>query len=95
VPLYNLMEDAATAEISRSQVWQWIRHGAKLVDATTVTRARAHKILREEMAELGKSAPQGNRYRDAAALFAAVIDAERFVEFLTLPAYEQLVREGA
>jgi malate synthase len=95
VPLYNLMEDAATAEISRSQVWQWIRHGAKLVDATTVTRARAHKILKEEMAELGKSAPQGNRYRDAAALFAVVIDAERFVEFLTLPAYEQLVREGA
>jgi malate synthase len=95
VPLDNLMEDAATAEISRSQVWQWIRHGAKLADATAVTRALAHKILAEELAKLGKSAPQGNRYDDAAALFARVIDAERFVEFLTLPAYEQLVREGA
>jgi malate synthase len=95
VPLYNLMEDAATAEISRSQVWQWIRHGAKLADATTVTRALAHKILAEELAKLRKSAPQGNRHDDAATLFAEVIDAERFVEFLTLPAYEQLVREGA
>jgi malate synthase len=95
VPLYNLMEDAATAEISRSQVWQWIRHGAKLADATAVTRERAHKILAEEAARLGQSASQGHRYDDAAALFAQVIDADRFIEFLTLPAYEQLVREGA
>jgi malate synthase len=94
VPLYNLMEDAATAEISRSQVWQWIRHGARLDDGRAVTRALAHATLAQELAELNRSAPQGNRYDDAAKLFAQSIDAERFVEFLTLPAYEQLIREG-
>ena len=95
VPLYSLMEDAATAEISRSQVWQWIRHGAKLQDGRGVTRALCHEILEEEMTKLTQAAPKGHRYDEAARLFRELIDAEHFVEFLTLPAYEQIVREGA
>ncbi|HXY98924.1 MAG TPA: malate synthase A [Stellaceae bacterium] len=95
VPLYNLMEDAATAEISRSQVWQWIRHGAKLADGRRVTRELCHETLEEELRRLKQGAPAGNRFDDAAALFRDLIDAERFVEFLTLPAYEQILREGA
>ena len=95
VPLYSLMEDAATAEISRSQVWQWIRHGAKLEDGRRVTRELCHQTLEEEIEKLTRAAPEGHRYEDAARLFRELIDAERFVEFLTLPAYEQIVREGA
>jgi malate synthase len=95
VPLYNLMEDAATAEISRSQVWQWLRHGAKLADGRMVTRELCHAALEDELGKLKESAAQGNRFDDAARLFRDMIDAERFVEFLTLPAYEQIVREGA
>ena len=95
VPLYNLMEDAATAEISRSQVWQWIRHGAKLADGRQVTRDLAHATLEDELDKLRRDAPSGHRYEDAATLFRELIDAERFVEFLTLPAYEQIVGEGA
>jgi malate synthase len=88
------MEDAATAEISRSQVWQWIRHQAKLADGRVVDRALCRKILDEELKKLKEGAPAGERYDDAAKLFGDMIEAERFVEFLTLPAYEQLVQEG-
>ena len=95
LPLYNLMEDAATAEISRSQVWQWIRHRAKLADGRIVTRELARKILEEELGKLKQGAGEGNRYDDAAKLFLDMIEAKHFVEFLTLPAYEQIVREGA
>ncbi|HKW52573.1 MAG TPA: malate synthase A [Stellaceae bacterium] len=94
VPLYNLMEDAATAEISRSQVWQWIRHGAKLADGRTVDRMLAGKILDEELGKLKDGAASSNRYDDAAKLFRDMIEAGRFVEFLTLPAYAELVEEG-
>jgi malate synthase len=95
VPLYNLMEDAATAEISRSQVWQWIRHKAKLADGRIVDLPLCRKLLEEELAKLKAAAPGGERYDDAAKLFLEMIEAPRFVEFLTLPAYEQIVREGA
>src|SRR5260370_16175286 len=68
VPLYNLMEDAATAEISRAQIWQGIRHGAKLDDGRTIDRALAATILDEELEKLKGSSPAGNRYDDAARL---------------------------
>jgi malate synthase len=95
VPLYHLMEDAATAEISRSQVWQWRRHGAALADGRKVTLELCRQTLEEELAELKASTPKGHRFDDAAKLFLAMIESDRFVEFLTLPAYEQIVREGA
>jgi malate synthase len=73
----NLMEDAATAEISRSQIWQWLRHGR-------VARERVVEIEREELAALGSG------YEQAAEVFGEVALADGFTEFLTLPAYERL-----
>jgi malate synthase len=99
VPLYHLMEDAATAEISRAQVWQWIRHRAKLVDGRVVDKPLCRRLLDEELAKLkamvGAAAYDGGRYRDAARIFVGLIEAPRFPEWLTIPAYDQIVREGA
>jgi malate synthase len=99
VPLYHLMEDAATAEISRAQVWQWIRHKAKLADGRTVDLALCRTLLAEELDKLkalvGRDAYERGRYADATALFTALIEAGRFPEWLTIPAYEKLVAEGA
>jgi malate synthase len=89
VPLYNLMEDAATAEISRAQMWQWIRHGAQLDDGRTIDRALCRKLLAEELAKLRAS--NGYRvYGQAAELFAKLTEAPAFAEFLTVPAYEMI-----
>ncbi|HLZ47034.1 MAG TPA: malate synthase A [Candidatus Limnocylindria bacterium] len=85
--IYNLMEDAATAEISRSQIWQWVHHGARTVEGTAVTKELVRAIGREEVARLDGP---GRRFADALALFEAVALADRFVEFLTLPGYDQL-----
>src|SRR5215813_4708027 len=90
VPLYNLMEDAATAEISRAQVWQWIRHGAKLEDGRTVDLALCRAALDEELAKLGATVVGGGCYDDVAKLFGELIAAPAFTEFLTLPAYDMI-----
>jgi malate synthase len=95
VPLYNLMEDAATAEISRAQIWQWIRHGAKLEDGRKVGAALCRETLNEELAKLREPAEGSSRYEDAAKLFSELIEAPTFIEFLTLPAYEVITAEGA
>ncbi len=98
VPLYNLMEDAATAEISRAQIWQWIRHGATLQDGRLVDRALCQQMLAEELQKLRKSAGEEayakGRFEDAAQIFRDMIDAAKFVEFLTLPAYDKVIAEG-
>jgi malate synthase len=88
VPLYHLMEDAATAEISRAQIWQWIRHGAKLADERVVDTALCRKALDEELAKLRETTHGSDRYEDAARLFGELIEAPTFAEFLTLPAYD-------
>jgi malate synthase len=94
VPLYNLMEDAATAEISRTQVWQWIRHGAALDDGRPVTADLFRRALAEEMAalraSLGGDRFAEGRFADAIALFEKLSTAETCEDFLTLPAYELL-----
>jgi malate synthase len=95
VPLYNLMEDAATAEISRSQIWQWARHKAKLDDGRAIDATLCRTILDEELTSLKASAPSGERYDDAGKLFRDLIEAPDFVEFLTLPAYDMIIAEGA
>ncbi len=99
VPLYYLMEDAATAEISRAQIWQWIRHQAKLADGRVIDKALCRKLLDEELRKLaflaGPDAYAKGRYKDAAKIFDELIEAEHFPEFLTIPAYEQLIGEGA
>jgi malate synthase len=97
VPLYNLMEDAATAEISRALVWQWIHHEAP-VDGTVVTPARLTHVIDEEMtrlqAEVGEPRFVGGRFAEARALFERLALADDFADFLTLPAYEQIVTIG-
>jgi malate synthase len=92
VPLYNLMEDAATAEISRAQVWQWLHHGAKLDDGRTVSLDLYQQMFEEEMdairEEVGKEAFSNGRFPEAAKLFDEMIRKDEFTEFLTLPAYQ-------
>ena len=88
--IYNLMEDAATAEIARSQVWQWIRHGR-------FDRGRARTVIDEELEQLreqfGDEVFARSRADDAREIFEQVALGEEFVEFLTLPAYDYLERE--
>ena len=94
VPLYNLMEDAATAEISRAQIWQWIRHGAKFDDGRTIDAALCCAVLDEELAQLRETATEGGCYEDAGKLFRELIEAPTFPEFLTLPAYDMITAEA-
>ncbi len=89
--LFNLMEDAATAEISRSQVWQWLHQGARLQEGPRVTRDLVRKVEEEELEKirqaLGAETYAGGRFADARAIFEQVALGEEFIEFLTLPAY--------
>jgi malate synthase len=84
----NLMEDAATAEISRSQIWQWIRHRAILEDGRPITSDLYRQVRAEELARLG--GPGNERYEESAELLDQLILNEDFVEFLTIPAYRLL-----
>jgi malate synthase len=94
VPLYNLMEDAATAEISRTQVWQWIRHQAALDDGTLVSTDLVHRVVQEEMEavrkEIGAARFDAGRFDDAIALFETLVTAETLPDFLTSLAYGRL-----
>ncbi|RAJ94634.1 malate synthase [Aliidiomarina maris] len=94
VPIYGLMEDAATAEISRTSIWQWITHAQKLADGRTVTRELFNQLLEEEVAvvraEVGDSRWQAERFELAVKLFGELTVAEQLSEFLTLPGYQQL-----
>jgi malate synthase len=86
VAINNLMEDAATAEISRSQIWQWIHNGITLDGGQPVTGSLVDEIIEQELANLGDA----DRYAPAVALFRQVALADAYEEFLTLPAYEQM-----
>jgi len=95
VPIHNLMEDAATAEISRSQVWQWIRSPKGVLDdGRKVTAEMVRALIPQELekirAEHGESAFNATPYTEAAVMFEKMSTAEDFVEFLTLPAYERI-----
>ncbi|UED80454.1 malate synthase A [Lysinibacillus sp. CD3-6] len=94
-PINNLMEDAATAEISRTQVWQWIRHPKGILDdGRGITLAFVLEILEEELVKIkeavGEQAYNSGRYEEAAELFKSLIEQDEFVEFLTLPGYGKL-----
>ena len=90
VPIHNLMEDAATAEISRSQVWQWIRSPkGKLEDGTKVTAELVRKLIPEELAKVKETGAVGHFDR-AAVIFEQMSTSEDFAEFLTLPLYEEI-----
>jgi malate synthase len=89
----GLMEDAATAEISRSQVWQWLHNGVALSNGTQVTRELVERIVDEEMAAIRQArgdAFAAGRWDDARALFTEMAVADEYSDFLTLPAYERM-----
>ena len=94
VAIFNLMEDAATAEISRSQVWQWVHNGVSTTEGTSITAVYVRQIEQEELAKVraavGDEVFDNGRYDEARELFEQVALADDFVEFLTLPAYERL-----
>ena len=94
VPLYNLMEDAATAEISRAQLWQWIKHECKLASGEKVNSGLSIKILEEELIiikeEIGENRFKNGKFTLASQLFKSMITSEKFDEFLTLPAYQHI-----
>jgi len=91
VPIYNLMEDAATAEISRSQVWQWIRsHKGVLDDGRKVTADMVRTMVAEELAGIKAAGYEGTTVDRAAQIFEQMSTQDEFAEFLTLPLYEEL-----
>lgn len=94
VPIHHLMEDAATAEIARAQLWQWQHHGARLDDDTAITGALFDHVLAETLdaleRDLDATTPGHSRLADAAALLADATHADTLADFLTLPAYERL-----
>jgi malate synthase len=96
VPIYNLMEDAATAEISRTQIWQWLHHRATLDDGRTVTSELVQQLVGEEFRrvrdEVGAARFEQGRFEEARALFVEVATSPELADFLTLPAYEMLVK---
>jgi malate synthase len=83
VPINNLMEDAATAEISRAQLWQWIKHGASLPDGRKVTLEMVKPMIAEEVSRLAA--------RSKADLLVSLVEAQAFPAFLTIPAYRELL----
>ncbi|MBM3541217.1 MAG: malate synthase A [Alphaproteobacteria bacterium] len=98
VPIYNLMEDAATAEISRAQVWQWLKHGCRITDGpasgTVIDAALVRRVLAEEMAKIEAMVGAGRyakgKFREAAAMVGDFVTAAEFADFLTLPAYARV-----
>ncbi len=94
VPLYDLMEDAATAEISRAQIWQWLRHKAKTVDGKEVTLDYYNMLLEEELQKIkdtiGDEKYNQGKFKESAEIFNKMSTSKIFEEFLTLPAYDLL-----
>ena len=93
-PLFNLMEDAATAEISRSQLWQWLKHGAKTEDGQVITRDLINRLLNEEMAKLKSSL--GAKYTSgkfdlAKERFIATLDLTKYEDFIPSLCYDDVV----
>ncbi|MDN6450411.1 MAG: malate synthase A, partial [Enterobacterales bacterium] len=94
VPIYGLMEDAATAEISRTSIWQWIHHGKTLSNGQQVTPDLFRQLLKEEMQvirqELGDTRFDSGRFIEAASLMERITTSSELIDFLTLPGYELL-----
>jgi malate synthase len=92
VALYNLMEDAATAEISRTQVWQWLKNEVVLEDGRQFNSKLYHELFDDEVekivTEVGEQSLEGTKFKLAFDLFNSLIVSKKFEEFLTLPAYK-------
>jgi malate synthase len=94
VPIYGLMEDAATAEISRASIWQWIQHGKSLDNGQQVTKELFESYLKEEVEvvkqEIGEERYQAGRFEEAAQLMAKLTTSDELTNFLTIPGYDYL-----
>ncbi|KAM3560543.1 hypothetical protein MY1884_002875 [Beauveria asiatica] len=95
VPINFLMEDAATAEVSRSQLWQWARHGVTTAEGKRVDKAYALKLLKESAEELASKAGKGNKYQLAAQYFAGQVTGEDYADFLTSLLYDEITAPGS
>jgi malate synthase len=96
VPLFNLMEDAATAEISRAQLWQWVHHHAVTVEGLPVTVEMVDEVIADELrhAKSSVDAQRYSAYEEAARLMQELVRAPQFMDFLTVPAYTRVLAEG-
>lgn len=90
VPINYLMEDAATAEVSRSQLWQWCKHGVQTAEGKKVDKEYAQRLLKEQTEELENKAGQGNKFQLAAKYFKDQITGEGYGEFLTTLLYDEI-----
>ncbi|EXJ86367.1 malate synthase, glyoxysomal [Capronia epimyces CBS 606.96] len=95
VPINYLMEDAATAEVSRSQLWQWVRHGVKTAEGKTVDKEYALRLLKEQADELAAKAPKGNKFALAARYFEGQVTGEDYADFLTSLLYNEITTVGS
>jgi len=94
VPINYLMEDAATAEVSRSQLWQWCKHGVKTSNGQTVNKAYALRLLKEQANELASKAGKGNKFHLAEQYFAGQVTGEDYADFLTSLLYNEITSVG-
>ncbi|KAF2116634.1 malate synthase [Lophiotrema nucula] len=94
VPINFLMEDAATAEVSRSQLWQWARHGVDTAEGKKVTKDYALRLLKEQTTKLAEKAPKGNKFGLAAKYFESQVTGEDYSEFLTSLLYNEITNVG-
>ena len=94
VPLYNLMEDAATAEISRSQLWQWLKHNKEMTNGLNINSDYYQQIMNEELDKIkniyGEATYNNKKFNKASSMFLEMISGENLDEFLTLPAYKYI-----
>jgi len=91
VPIHNLMEDAATAEISRAQLWQWAHHGQRTEGGTPITPEGLTRLIAAHRDRLSREQPErAARLSEAADLLQTLVTQEQFGEFLTLPGYQRL-----
>jgi malate synthase len=94
VPINYLMEDAATAEVSRSQLWQWSRHQVPTAEGQKVTKDYALKLLKEQTQKLAEKSPKGNKFALAAKYFEGQVTGEDYAEFLTSLLYNEITNVG-
>lgn len=95
VPINFLMEDAATAEVSRSQLWQWSRHNVSTSEGKRVDKSYALRLLQEQADSLASQGPKGNKYQLAARYFAGQVTGEDYADFLTSLLYNEISSPGS
>lgn len=95
VPINYLMEDAATAEVSRSQLWQWSRHNATTAEGKRIDKAYSLRLLQEQADHLAANGPRGNKFQLAARYFSTQVTGEEYAEFLTNLLYNEISSAGS